>query len=67
MASLKWNDEFLNLMREEGDPVADTAAKVLWENRDNGITVGGDAEMVNVVSADLEKCKAELAAFNRGS
>lgn len=37
MASLKWNDEFLNLMREEGDPVADTAAKVLWENRDRNI------------------------------
>lgn len=26
-----------NLMREEGDPVADTAAKVLWENRDRNI------------------------------
>ncbi|MEO5857686.1 MAG: protein kinase [Pyrinomonadaceae bacterium] len=37
------------------------AVEVFREYRDSGITVGEEAEKVNVVSAEIEKCLAELA------
>jgi serine/threonine protein kinase len=44
-----------------------SALKTFKEYRDNGITVGEDAEMVDVVAADLEKCSTELSAIKQGS
>lgn len=35
MATSKWTDELLDRMRHQGDPLADRAAKLLWENRNS--------------------------------
>ncbi|MBK8954128.1 MAG: hypothetical protein IPM34_01040 [Saprospiraceae bacterium] len=35
MSGSKWNQEFLDRMRHTGDPLADCAAKALWENKNS--------------------------------
>ena len=35
MTETKWTDAFLDEMRLTGDPIADRAAKLLWENKNN--------------------------------
>ncbi|HEX5625071.1 MAG TPA: oxygenase MpaB family protein [Saprospiraceae bacterium] len=35
MNAANWSDEFLNRMRETGDPLADNAACFLWENKNS--------------------------------
>ena len=48
MSDKKWTDELLNRMRLTGDPIADKAAKVLWENQNSRAII----EELKLISKD---------------